>query len=201
MDLNVLLNLSKKEYFVVGCITFGALILFKNFKVPLFIFLTGAITYSFVYINYTKYKKNVSNETLKNKYDNLLIKPDNSLLNYPEIIDYLSSLESYIDYNIKTFKDLVIELNNFFNIYENINYEDNQCSKLFDLLLASKIKILNNQDCFIYSLPDNIDLLNDLTKKRYQLEKILDKYIDNVKNKCNIDLFKKSKPFPKNLLI
>jgi hypothetical protein len=127
---------------------------------------------------------------MNEQYNNLLIQPDEIVLKYPDIMDFIYSLEEYYDYNMDSFKDLILEINTFFLLYSKI-YED--CSLIYDNLLGSKLKLINILSTYIYSVPDEKPLISKIK----QFENMLDNYLKKID--CNIDSFKRNKPHPKNM--
>jgi hypothetical protein len=123
-------------------------------------------------------------------------------LKYPNIINFLYDIREYYDYNLTALNELIIELNNFFILYHDLlmnNYID--CSYTFDNLNGIKLRLINILSTYIYSIPDDVYLINNLADKQKEFDIILQEYLDSVTNKCDINSFKKSKPYPANMVL
>lgn len=196
-------RLGKKEYFFIFFIVIFSIGLIKLIQ-PDYALVIGLIlgcVIVFFYISKFIYVQDNSKNTLINQYNSLLIKPDPLLLNYTNIITFLYDMHEYYDYNLTAMNELMVELNNFFILYHSLvsnNYTD--CEYTFDNLTGIKLKLVNILSTYIYSIPDDIYLMDNLADKQQAFDNMLQEYLNNISNKCDIDSFKKSKPMPANML-
>jgi hypothetical protein len=200
---NIINRLDKKEFFYIFFIVIFSIGIIKliqpNNTLLLGILLSFIII--FIYISKVIYIKDTSDNTLQYKYNSLLIKPESLILKYPNIINFLYDIREYYEYNLAALDELIIELNNFFILYDDLisrNYID--CEYIYDNLSGIKLKLINILSTYIYSIPDDIFLMDNLAIKQKEFDTILQEYLNNIINNCIINSFKKSKPLPANSL-
>lgn len=199
---NTINLLTKKEYFFIVIIFLVSIIIIRIIN-PNNILLIGIVLgsiISFIYIQHTEYLIETTTSAIQNKYDSLLIKPDKIILKYPEFINFLYDIKIYYDYDLTNFNDIIKELNTFITLYDNLvenKYDD--CSLIYDNLLGIKSKLNNYLANYIYAIPDDIYLINNLGVKKQEFDQMLTKYLDKITNNCSIDEFKKNRPLPYNL--
>jgi hypothetical protein len=195
--------LKKKEYFFIVLIFMISIVIIRiiNPNTTLLLGIILACIISFIYIQKTLYTIDNTNNTIQNKYNALLIKPNIIILNYPDIIEFLYDIRIYYEYDLTNYNDIITELNGFFILYDSlIDNNFNNCSLIYDNLFGLKSKLNNYLANYIYAIPDDIYLMNNLETKKQEFDNILSKYLDNISNNCKINEFKKNKPLPYNLL-
>jgi hypothetical protein len=196
-------RLGKKEYFYIVFIvvfSIGFIKLLQPDSTILIGIFLGVIII-FFYISNVIYKADNSTNTLLNKYNYLPIKPERFILKYENIINFLYDIREYYDYNLSALNDLVIELNNFFILYDDLivhNYVD--CQYTYDNLANIKLKLVNILATYIYSIPDDVYLIENLSDKQKEFDMMLQEYLNDIISKCDISTFKKTKPYPSNML-
>lgn len=200
---NIINRLDKKQFFYIFFIIIFSIGIIKIIEPnnTLIIGILLSFIIIFFYISKVIYIKDTSDNTLQYKYNSLLIKPESLILKYPNIINFLYDIREYYEYNLTALDELIIELNNFFILYDDLiihNYID--CEYIYDNLSGIKLKLINILSTYIYSIPDDIYLIDNLAIKQKEFDTILQEYLNNIINNCKINTFKKSKPLPANSL-
>jgi hypothetical protein len=183
------INLTKKNYFIIIFIIAISIGLMRMIN-PDSILISGIILAGIISYIYVVTLKNNKSEELY-KLDSFYIKPSEILLDYPDIINFLYSINEYFEYDMNSFSDLITELNSFFILYKKI---DKNCIQYYDNLLGIKLKLVNILSNYIYSIPEE----NKFVPKIKEFDIILQKYLDSIE--CNINDFKRNKPYPANML-
>lgn len=141
-----------------------------------------------------KYQNNMNN---LNQKDNQLIEKikiiDNNNKNrkdigkikdYQEIVDFLFSINEFYKLNQETFEDLIDNLNNFLLIYEDIKIDNINYTEKYIISENIKNNIMNILHSFIYSIGNHYELVNKLNYSCNVLNKILNKYLEELYDIC-----------------
>jgi hypothetical protein len=141
-----------------------------------------------------KYQNNMNN---LNQKDNQIIEKikiiDNNNKNrkdigkikdYQEIVDFLFSINEFYKLNQETFEDLIDNLNNFLLIYENIKIDNINYTEKYIISENIKNNIMNILHSFIYSIGNHYELVNKLNYSCNVLNKILNKYLEELYDIC-----------------
>jgi hypothetical protein len=116
-------------------------------------------------------KQNIKYDEIDKNYKNTLI--DESLKNYPDIVNYLFYLYPYEQYNKSLYNDIVNYFYNFVSLYK--NSETNKKNIIYNY---NEMVLINNK--IIIAL-DNFVLMDAPSDKirelKIQAQKIIDKYL------------------------
>lgn len=193
---NIVVKLSKIDnkgiflYFLI-VIIFGIVIKYYNLNPWPFLI----IALFLIYMIYSKREiDNISTKEQSKIKAKLIRSNEDPILNigerfedYPDIIEFLFSIRYFYYINTNAFSMMILHLNNFFDIYEDVmDKEVLNCKYNYDIILYSARSILNN----LHSMIFNIDVDKKLTKK-YQLSMkqfhiIIYQYINKIMKKCKI---------------
>jgi hypothetical protein len=174
---NLLYNIIKNEpnqlLFLYGVFLFIIILVFTNINFSFSLFI-GLIIYSIVisYI-YTYNTNNTITEKYKlnQKSKSVGINDEN-----PEIVDFLFYLESYKQFSIYIYNNIVILLKNFIKLYNDCITNKKLINDYYSVLENLKFLILYTLESFNLNGAN----LKELKKNKLEIEKILNKYLEQL---------------------
>jgi len=97
---------------------------------------------------------------------------------YDDIIDFLYYISDFKQYNEQIYHDFLINLNDFFTLYEDYQIIASNKKKLMeDVLNDTKFKLLDGLSSFIYSFNNSPILREKLNNSINKLNDILNNYL------------------------
>jgi hypothetical protein len=184
-------NLDSKATFNYIIILIISLFLTKNMKMKLnniFGILLGLIVISVYYQNnlndlnqidlQNKEKINIISKNNKNNKD------IGKIREYNEFVDFLFSINEFYKLNQQVFEDLIINLNRFLSIYEDIKIDNKNYTQKYITAENIKNNIMNILHSFIYALGNNYELVDKLNNACKILDNILNKYLEELYDNC-----------------
>ncbi len=188
---NTILKLDSKSTFNYFIIILIFLFITNNMRIKLNHIVGLLIGIIFVLF---KYQNNINNLNQKDKQLVEKIKViDNNNKNredigkikeYNEIVDFLFSINEFYKINQETFEDLIDNLNNFLLIYEDIKIDNKNYTEKYIISENIKNNIMNILHSFIYSIGNHYELVNKLNHSCNILNKILNKYLEELYDIC-----------------
>ena len=122
---------------------------------------------------------NRKKEPFKNEIPSVINKYDN-------ILNFLYFISDFKQYNEQTYNDILINLNDFFTLYEDYQViPDNKKKLMDDVIFDTKNKILDGLSSLIYSFNNSPILRKKLEKSIDMLNNILNEYINSLNIKIN----------------
>lgn len=166
-------------------VLFGIYALLYILKIDLAIVITVILFVLYFYYKYNNREKEkdiilsrIEPEKFKNELPLIINK-------YDDVIDFLYYISDFKQYNEQVYDNILINMNDFLNSYEDYQLlEENNKKLMNDILLDTKYKILDNLSSFIYSFNNSPKLRNKLNDSINLLNNILNRYL----NKLNITI-------------
>lgn len=151
-------------------------------------FIVSIIVIYFINTKINLEKQN-NTETLESKFNSLKIKPKKM---YPEIIEFLFNNQDLGNYNMQEYKNLIDNLDDFFELYEQTQEDKKQQEQQ---LQDKKKEIINIFHSLIYQIDDtnkldtNINILNSILNKYTDKNKKIEDNIDYYNIKTPLDYY------------
>lgn len=166
-------------------ILIGIYIVLYLLKIDVYLITTVILFALYFYYRYTEREKekdiilNRKKEPFKNEIPSIINK-------YDDIINFLYFISDFKQYNEQVYDQFVINLNDFFTLYEDYQViPDNKKKLMDDVIFDTKNKILEDLSSFIYSFNNNPILRKKLEKSVDMLNNILNEYINSLNIKIN----------------
>lgn len=166
-------------------ILIGIYIVLYLLKIDVYLITTVILFALYFYYRYTEREteKNIilnrKKEPFKNEIPSIINKYDN-------IINFLYFISDFKQYNEQVYDDFLINLNDFFTLYEDYQViPDNKKKLIDDVIFDTKNKILDDLSSFIYSFNNSPILRQKLEKSIDMLNNILNEYINSLNIKIN----------------
>jgi Ca2+/Na+ antiporter len=182
--MDKLINFINKEIVILVLVLIITYIVLYLLKIDLYSITTAIILIiyiSYKYITDLKEKEVIvkkTKEVFKNELPTVIDK-------YDDIINFLYYISDFKQYNEQVYNDFIINLNDFFTVYDDYQIlKPNKQKLMTDILLDTRKKILNDLSLFIYSFNNSPILRGKLDLSIEKLNIILNKYL----NKLNIDI-------------
>jgi len=163
----------------------GIYIILYLLKIDVYLITTVILFILYFYYRYNEREKekdiilNRKKEPFKNEIPSIINKYDN-------IINFLYFISDFKQYNEQVYDQFVINLNDFFTLYEDYQViPDNKKKLMDDVIFDTKNKILEDLSSFIYSFNNNPILRQKLEKSIDMLNNILNEYINSLNIKIN----------------
>lgn len=135
------------------------------------------------YFQKNKLVKENFNDKENIKFGN--IKPPLEISNKIDINDFLFSIQDFYIYNPQAHEELIDNINAFFSIYSNILMDNDLSNYYYQIAESKKNNALNSLHSIIFNLPTNKLYTEKLNRAHQRLETILNKYLNELFNKCN----------------
>ena len=176
-DDNLLYNIINKEnnqvLFFYGILLVLTILIFTNiyFSTSLFI---GLILFSIlISYNHTYNQNNKITEEYKIEKKSKNVDVDE---NNPDIVDFLFYLKSYKQFSTEIYNNIKTLLKNFIKLNNDCLKNKKLINNYFNVLINIKISILKSLESFNL----NGALSEELLKNKIEIEKILNKYLENL---------------------
>jgi len=158
-------------------VLFGIYMLLYILKIDIFIIVTVilfALYFYYKYNNREKEKSIILRQIEPEKFKNELPLIINK---YDDIIDFLYYISDFKQYNEQVYHDFLINLNDFFTLYEDYQIVAlNKKELMEDVLKDTKYKLLDGLSSFIYSFNNSPILREKLNNSINKLNDILNNY-------------------------
>lgn len=169
------------------------LFLYFFFKIEIGLNIILALFFAVVTVAYLSEKNTIADKTeeeqKKIKFDT--IKPVPKFISKnSDVIDFLFSVQDFYLYNPQAFEEMVDNLDAFFVLNENIFKEAAFDTYYYQIAESKKNNALNSFHSIIFKLPTEKLFTDKFDRAHKRLETVLNKYMNNIYNKCNSNLMK-----------
>lgn len=167
------------------------LYLFMNITIGLNIIL--ALVLGFIIILYLTEKEYIvqQSEQIHNqtKYDTVKpklegVSPDSA------IIDFLFSVQDFYVYNPQAYEEMIANLESFFILVADIFNDKHLYTYYYQIADSKKNNALNAFQSIIFKLPNDKEFTDKLNRGHERLETILNKYMNDLYDKCDANVKK-----------
>ena len=163
----------------------GIYVVLYILKVDLHLVITAIIFLCYFYYLYITRENEKSYILTRREKEPFQNKLTSTINNYDDIVNFLYYINDFKQYNEQVYDNVLINMNDFLNSYEDYQLlEENNKKLMNDILLDTKYKILDNLSSFIYSFNNSPKLRNKLNDAINLLNNILNRYL----NKLNIKI-------------
>jgi len=194
-------NLNNKSLFKYIVITILSVFFykFKNIKLN-FIFALFVAGIIIVYLHEKSTTALLLEESeYEKKLDNIHPKFEN-FKGKKDLIDFLFSIQDLYIYNPETYEEMVDNIENILKTYDIIMKDDPHCEQHFHIAENKKNNAINSLHSIIHNLPDNHDIVDKLDRAHKRLETILNKYLNEMYDKCHHKLIVEGRNTHKQLI-
>lgn len=181
--VSFLFSINKKEYMIIIVIF---CLLFKIFNNS---YIITIIMFSIMCIFFILYKQKIN--TVNAVKINTLYPKSKYVEKSPDIYNFLFSVQEFYDYNPNIYTNMIINLDKFLEIYNDVLIDNSFAGKYYDIINDLKYEILSLFQSFIFKLPDDNFVVRKYNDAKYKLEDILNKYTTHVFN-INREYIKKN---------
>lgn len=184
-------NTEKRIIFLYVGVLLFLIFIFRNRDIKLNILLAlfiGAITILYIH------QKNEASNIREQKQQELKLEtikpPTTKFKDRDDIIDFFFSVQDFYHYNPQTYEDAVLNVEELLVVHKVISIGTKYCDYYYNLAEERKGEALNAFHALIYSLPDNLIILEKFNRAHKRLETILNKYINEIYDMCKNDLIR-----------
>jgi len=167
VDETVFLDINRNDLFKYIAIIIIFLAIFSRINIGLNIIF--GLSLAFILINYLKSEKQkkvdkiIENNDIKIKQ----IRPPSIIINkYPELVDFLFSIQEFYPYSPLNYEDMIDNLEDFLILYENSKIDPKHAGQFYELAEKKKSDIINA----LYAIQCSIEVV----VKKYYINKIND---------------------------
>lgn len=144
-------------------------------------FYKAFIVFIIIYILHTLYN-NKLNDNINHKKHQIYPKTKN-LEKDEDLVDLTFSIQEFYDYNPQLFIEYLKAVDTFLDIYEYINYDLSTAGIKYNSLEQQKFIAVNSIKNIIINCPDNKFIYQKINDASEQLNIILNRYLEDVKEK------------------
>lgn len=169
---------------VIFCVLFTY---FKNKKITVGTLLWIIVSVMCIIIMHTYKQTTLSDlENLHIVKSNAINPKFDTLNNYPEITDFIFSIQDFYEYNPQSFENMSTAMTQFLRIYENINLDNVLAGTHYSHAVMCKKDALNALQSIILVIPPDKNMITKLDTAIKTLEDMLNKYLDIIYEKNNV---------------
>lgn len=144
-------------------------------------FYLAFIVFLIIFILHTLYNNKLNDNINQKKHQ---IYPKTKYLEKDEdLVDLTFSIQEFYDYNPQLFIEYLKAVDTFLNIYEYINYDLSLAGIKFNSLEQQKFIAVNSIKHIIINCPDNKFIYLKINQAAEQLNNILNRYLEDIKEK------------------
>lgn len=159
-----------------------SIFIFKRFDIELnavFGFMIGVIL--IYYIFHRRFDEIKDNkETQKQKIETIRPKPK-VFQKYTDITDFIFAIQDMYPYNVQSYEDLIDSLDAFFTLYEETVLFPEEAGRNHQMAHTMQEQALFNLHGLIFELPDKKEYVEKLNNSIVELERILEKYLEEIR--------------------
>jgi len=172
-------------------VLFGIYMVFYIMKIDLLLISTIIVFIIYYYYEYQKNSKEKEIILTQKTNEKFNIEIPSVINKYQDIINFLFYISDFKQYNEQVYNEFVINLNDFFTLYQDYQIIKPEKKKLMeDVIFDTKYKILDGLSSFIYSFNNSPILREKLNNSIDKLNSILNLYITKLDIKIDhIDAF------------
>jgi len=176
--------------FIYSIIVIIMLAIFKNLDVGVNILV--ALLLSILIILFTNSLYKDQQETIDNiykeKYDSIVPKTE-TVKTYPEMVDYLFSIQDFYVYNIPAYEDMVDSIENILQLYDESKGDNSKAGANYGLIGGERKKAVNSLHSIIFNIPSDPRYIDKLDTAINDLDAIIYNILDDVYNLNKLYIF------------
>jgi len=179
-------SIGKTELFIYAIIVLSCIFVASYFNFGINV-MTGLIISGIIIYYYISNKNMVAEEEeeiLKRKIKNIH-KPPKIMDKYTELIDYFYSIRDFYPYNPGTYDAILANVESLLIILEDVKEGTINCKQNYEVAIEYRRNALNHLHSLIYSIHPNKHITKKLNIAQRNLNMILNKYVQDIKNICN----------------
>jgi len=186
-------NLNGKELFKFIVMFILVLSFFNKLNITLSMFVGILIGSVIVYYNYSKYEANKSTEDnlIISKHQNIHPTPIEDIKNYPDIIDFIFSIQEMRIYAPQNWEEMILNINSFIRIHADINLGDLNCYENYEIAENKMNNATNALHSIIFGLQASPEVLEKHNRSHKKLHQILHNYLKEIYKICQRKIIKK----------
>ena len=129
-----------------------------------------------IFLIFYKNKVNAINETKRS----ILYPKSKYIEEEPDLYNFFFSIQEFYSYNPSNYTKIIINIDKILSIYKDIKIDNKLAGQYYDAIKDLKYDTLSLFQGFIHKLPDDKNVVEKYNTAKFELEKILDKYTDEV---------------------
>ena len=165
-------SLTKENYFYLVIVFIIIFIACKKSYLLTFLIFSVCLIFLIFYKN----KVNAVNDTKRS----ILYPKSKHIKEEPELYNFFFSIQEFYDYNPSNYTKIIINIDKILSIYKDIKIDNKYAGQYYDAIKDLKYDTLSLFQGFIHKLPDDNNVIEKYNSAKFELEKILDKYTDEV---------------------
>lgn len=181
---NVIYNILNFEepnvIFIYGIVLILFILIFSRLSINYGI-IVGLLFYCIlIYYFYTD--RNLNNIYATEKYNqkfNILNRPTNVLIEYPDVVDFLFYIEDIRKYSYITYEEISNLFKEFCILYRSSNTDYNLIDRLYQKMVDIKITIMYKINAFIFNT-DGYQYTEKIFRAKQEAEKILNNLLNEL---------------------
>ena len=165
-------------------IIIGVMAMISNVKIGLNIVLGLVIAYALIRYNHDKniHDTTSGSELFHKKAEQII--PEIRFKKYPDIVDFIFSIQDFYNYNPEAFEETIANINSFIKLYEDSKIVTRFCENNYQIAESKVRNALNSIHSVTLSLNDQKEVFNKLTKAHKKLNIILKRYLKEMFQTC-----------------
>jgi hypothetical protein len=181
---NIFINIEKSDKetkFIYFVIIILILAIFTRINIKLnIVFACFMIILIISYLSTSKTNQEFMEKDILDNKKKLLRLKNKKIEEYPELVNFLFSIQDFYRYNPPSYEEMIFNLNDFILAYEQALLDNKLAGINYKLCDNFKINILNSLHAIIYNLPDNKEVINKLNESINEFENILTLKMDEL---------------------
>ena len=138
-----------------------------------------------LFILYLNTKNQFEKQKVKNIYDKKrsLIRPKSRKLSsneYPEMIDFIFSIQDMYKYNVPAYQEMIEHIDNFYELYEQSKITHSLSGLNYGIAEDKRREAVNALHSLIYNVPTNHIVMNKLENAVNKLFNLLGERLDEI---------------------
>lgn len=159
---------------------------FNRLNVTLSMFVGILIGSVIVYYNYSKdeAKKNTAEELIITKQENIHPQPTEYIKDYPDLIDFIFSIQDMRIYAPQNWEEMILNINSFIHLHMDVKNGDLNCYENYEIAESKINNAVNALHSIIFGLHASPQLLEKHNRSHEKLHKILHHYLEEIYKIC-----------------
>lgn len=190
---NIFLQIGNSDgttIFMYVLITIIILAIFKNIDMGVNIIVAIIISLIIILFLNSLYidKQEAIQNMYKEKYDSIVPKTD-TVKKYPEIVDFLFSIQDFYVYNVPAYEDMVDSIENILLLYDESQNDNSKAGIDYGLIINEQKEAVNSLHSLIYYIPSDPRYMDKLNIAVRDLDTIIYNILDDVYNLNKLYIF------------
>lgn len=174
-------NSDGQTIFIYFVITVILIAIFKNIDMGINIlvaFMLSCVIILFLNSSYISKQQEID-DIIKEKYDSINPKTE-TVRSYPEIIDFLFSIQDFYMYNVPSYEDMVDSLENILLLYDESKMDNSKAGINYGLIMGLRKQSVDSLHSIIYNIPSDPRYIDKLDKAIKDLDTIIFDILNDV---------------------